>query len=686
MYWRGQMSSNFFKSVKISIKLWGLTGILLTFLLVLGGSSYLLITQIIHDSHEFAKEAKYAEKFLSIELGHLKWANEVEALFVNNKETLDVQLDHQQCPFGKFLASDEAAALSKLSPEIAKILKDIVPVHKKLHDSAAKINDVWVQTHEGLGLKLEELLTMHLKWMQAVSKSIMSQSKIDVETDCKKCELGKWINGGQAQKLIAQWPEFAAIIDKIRAPHKALHTSVIQINQATTMAEKINVYNQIVPPAYNELEKYFNEIITLEMVLERRQRDAKAIFHNETQPTLSSIMSMLTQIKELITAHEQMLKEQMDHEASVAISTIISIAVIAIICGIAISFILIRLITRPIIETEGFTNKLAKGDFSQTLDIDQSDEIGNMVKSINEMAVSLKGALQEISEGASALDASATSLSGVSTQMASNSKETENRSQNVAAAAEEMATTMNSVAAASEQATVNVQNIASAIEEMSSTINEIATNTSKGNQTTAEAVEKSKFVSDKMSVLNQAASEITKVTETISDISEQTNLLALNATIEAARAGEAGKGFAVVASEIKALANQTADATSDIAGKIDGVQKTTDEAFSAIESISAIIEELSEIVSTVATAIEEQSATTHEISDNVSQAALGMQEVNDNVNQVSGVAAEVTQDIQQVNQSATEVSSGSGQVNSRAVELSQLSEQLNQLTGKFKFN
>jgi len=680
------MSSNFFKDVKISIKLWGLTGILLLSLLILGGSSYFLITQIIHDSHEFAVEAKYTEKLLKVELGHLEWANEVEALFVNNAERLNVQFDHQQCPFGKFLAGNDAASLSKLSPEIAKILKDIVPVHKTLHDSAAKINDVWVQNHQGLSLKLKTLLTTHLKWMQSVSKSIMSQSKIDVETDCKKCELGKWINGGQAQKIIAQWPEFAAIIEKIRPSHKALHASVLQINQAATMEEKIKLYNQIIPPAYNELEKYFDEIIDLEMALERKQKEAKAIFHNETQPTLASIMSLLTQLRKHIAEHEHMLKERMENKASVTQTTIITIALIAVIFGIAISFLLIRLITRPIIETEGFTNKLAKGDFSQTLDIDQNDEIGNMVKSINEMAVSLKGALQEISDGASALDESATSLSDVSTQMASNSKETENRSQNVAAAAEEMATTMSSVAAASEQATVNIQNIASAIEEMSATINEIATNTSKGNQTTAEAVEKSKFVSDKMSLLNQAASEITKVTETISDISEQTNLLALNATIEAARAGEAGKGFAVVASEIKALANQTADATSDIANKIEGVQKTTDEAFSAIESISAIIEELSGIVSTVATAIEEQSATTQEIADNVSQAALGMQEVNDNVNQVSGVAGEVTQDIQQVNRSAAEVNTGSRQVNDSAVELSSLSTQLNQLTAKFKFN
>jgi methyl-accepting chemotaxis protein len=45
--------------------------------------------------------------------------------------------------------------------------------------------------------------------------------------------------------------------------------------------------------------------------------------------------------------------------------------------------------------------------------------------------------------------------------------------------------------------------------------------------------------------------------------------------IEAARAGDAGKGFAVVATEVKELAKQTAEATEDIRGRIEGIQSST---------------------------------------------------------------------------------------------------------------
>ncbi|NQW00262.1 MAG: methyl-accepting chemotaxis protein [Rhodospirillales bacterium] len=79
-----------------------------------------------------------------------------------------------------------------------------------------------------------------------------------------------------------------------------------------------------------------------------------------------------------------------------------------------------------------------------------------------------------------------------------------------------------------------------------------------------ELVHEISSIEENLGALETSLDSVTGMSKQIEAIAKQTNLLALNATIEAARAGEAGKGFAVVAGEVKALANQTANATSEI--------------------------------------------------------------------------------------------------------------------------
>jgi len=301
----------------------------------------------------------------------------------------------------------------------------------------------------------------------------------------------------------------------------------------------------------------------------------------------------------------------------------------------------------------------------------------SFLHNVRRMVIDIQGSVEDTTNASA-------ELSALSDGMQKGAIAASERTNTVAAAAEEMSANMNSVAAASEEASTNVNMVATATEEMTATISEIAKNTDEASSIATKAVAQAASASGKVDVLGDAAIEISKVTEVISDISAQTNLLALNATIEAARAGEAGKGFAVVANEIKELARQTSDATQKIKQQIEGIQNSTNETVTEIRDITDIIHQVNAIVGTIATAIDEQAATTAEIGSNVQQAALGISEVNENVAHTSTVAGEVAGDINRISAVTEEIITSSERVNGSADALSRLAGKLGEMIRRFK--
>jgi methyl-accepting chemotaxis protein len=356
--------------------------------------------------------------------------------------------------------------------------------------------------------------------------------------------------------------------------------------------------------------------------------------------------------------------------------------------GLIILFFIIywarKMIVKPIQQSSSFASDLALGDLTKSIQLNQKDEIGELSIALNDMNTSLNGMIKNIIKGVETLTGSSADLSSVSNQMLSTSETTVEKSNTVASATEEMNSNMSSIAAAMEQASTNVKTVASSSTEMSDNLKNVTQNTDEAKTIAEEAVNKTERASNQINKLGKTSEEIGMVTETIRSISDKTSLLALNATIESARAGEAGKGFAVVANEIKALANQTAEATGDIAKKLINIQQASASTIDEIGDVSEVIDRVNKIIITIAESIDHQVYATDEIAENVGQASEGLEEINTNINQATLAVGEVTKEISSVNEGASEISRSSALVQQGASALNELADNLNKMVRKFK--
>jgi methyl-accepting chemotaxis protein len=366
--------------------------------------------------------------------------------------------------------------------------------------------------------------------------------------------------------------------------------------------------------------------------------------------------------------------------------TLTAVLLVVALIGIVVSFLIGRNISRPVVAMSKAMHQLAVGNFDVQLPgLDRNDEVGQMAHAIEDFKVQAiaKAERETADREAKNHEAQAarrielhqlaerfeTAVGNIIENVGSASSELENSAiilTKSSAATQQLSTV---VAAASEETSANVQSVASATEEMASSINEIGRQVADSNRIANEAVDQAQKTDARIAELSLAASRIGDVTKLITTIAEQTNLLALNATIEAARAGDAGRGFAVVAQEVKALAAQTAKATSDISTQITGMQAATQDSVQAIKEIYGTIGQVSEIAGAIAAAIEQQGAATQEIARNVQQAALGS-------NQVAASIADV-------NRGAGDTGSASAQVLSSAQLLSNENKRLKAEMVKF---
>ncbi|TLP76073.1 HAMP domain-containing protein [Pseudomonas nitroreducens] len=363
-----------------------------------------------------------------------------------------------------------------------------------------------------------------------------------------------------------------------------------------------------------------------------------------------------------------------DAETAAAKTRQILIAVLALAFGFLSGWAINRQIVRPLHEALELAERIAQGDLSQglsrDLNLQRSDELGQLQRVMLRMRESLAQLLGHIGGSVSQLATAADELSAVTEQTRAGVNSQRVETEQVASAIHEMAATVQEVARNAEQASAAAQQADQQAREGDQVVQDAV------NQIDRLATEVDRSA-EAMELLRKESEKIGSVLDVIKSVAEQTNLLALNAAIEAARAGEAGRGFAVVADEVRGLAQRTQSSTAEIEGLIAGLQRGAQEAVTRMDDSRRLTGSSVELTRRAGEALGVIARTVADIQGMNLQIASAAEEQ-------SSVAEEINRSVVQVREIADQSAAASEQTASSSTELARLGNELQLQVGRFR--
>ncbi|OPF64744.1 PAS domain-containing methyl-accepting chemotaxis protein [Hydrogenophaga sp. H7] len=322
-----------------------------------------------------------------------------------------------------------------------------------------------------------------------------------------------------------------------------------------------------------------------------------------TRPTLGRKLSLLTLglafgVQFLESATEGM--PEWVHLAAFAVTAVVSL--------VAAAFIK-RMLVAPVEQVLAFANRMAAGDLSARLESDRSDEIGELIRALNQLNVNLMAVVTDVRHEVEGVQVASGEIAG--------------GNQDLSSRTEAQASSLEETAASMEELTSTVENSANSAREAASLAGRASNVARQGNEAMGAVVQT-------MGDISRSSSRIGEIIQVIEGISFQTNILALNAAVEAARAGEQGRGFAVVAGEVRSLAQRTSEAAKEIKHLID-------DSTNQVKRGSELVNNAGSTMGHVVDAVQQVNTLIGEITSAAQEQTMGLAQINQAIGQLDSV-------------------------------------------------
>ena len=290
----------------------------------------------------------------------------------------------------------------------------------------------------------------------------------------------------------------------------------------------------------------------------------------------------------------------------------------------------------PARKLENDLHNLARGDFSQPITADTSDEIGRIAISAENIRHDLGQLIQRVTASVHEVEQLTAALS---TEMHTANDAAAHQSE----AATSTAATVEEVSASIQRISDNTGRLSELSQGTSANAGEAQIRLTKLDDSLTRTVSIIQAVGETANNFIHDSQQIIRITRQVREIADQTNLLALNAAIEAARAGEAGRGFAVVADEVRKLAEKSAQSANEIDAitntlgtQAETLEQTLGDGIAALQNSRDSMEAMSEAfdiasksvnettneVTQISHALHEQNAASAVITEHIEKIAL----------------------------------------------------------------